>query len=52
MAAVSVGVGNVDVMDRMEWLYLVGVAVVLVFGLGVVLRNRRGGRAEGPARPT
>jgi fused signal recognition particle receptor len=50
MAAVSVGVGSVDAMDRMEWLYLVGVAVVLVFGLGVVLRNRRGGRAEGPAR--
>ena len=47
VAAPATGaLGSVAEMDRMEWLYLVGIAVVLVVGLGVVLRNRR--RAEQP----
>jgi fused signal recognition particle receptor len=40
-------------MDRMEWLYLVGIAVVLVFGVGVVLRGRRSSGSTGTApRPS
>ena len=43
VAAPATGaLGSVAEMDRMEWLYLVGIAVVLAFGFGVVLRNRRG----------
>lgn len=35
----------------MEWLYLVGIAVVLVFGVGVVVRGRRRSGSAGTASP-